>query len=160
MAEQEKNSTNLFNQLNFQQKMGVAVGVAASFALIAGLWMWGQTPDYRVLYSNLSDSDGGAIIESLQQMNIPYKFADGGGALMVPSNQVNEARLKLASQGLPKGGNVGFELMDNQKFGITQFAEQVNYQRALEGELARTVESIDAVAARASIWLSRSPVYS
>jgi flagellar basal-body M-ring protein/flagellar hook-basal body protein fliF len=147
MAEQENNSTNRFNQLSFQQKMAVAVAVAALFALIAGMWMWGQTPDYRVLYSNLSDRDGGAIIESLQQMNIPYKFADGGGALMVPSNQVHEARLKLASQGLPKGGNVGFELMDNQKFGITQFAEQVNYQRALEGELARTVESIDSVAA-------------
>lgn len=109
--------------------------------------MWGQTPDYRVLYSNLSDRDGGAIIESLQQMNIPYKFAEGGGALLVASNQVHEARLKLASQGLPKGGNVGFELIENQKFGITQFAEQVNYQRALEGELARSVESIGAVAA-------------
>ena len=147
MAEPENNTTNRFNQLNFQQKLGAAVGVAALFALIAGIWMWGQTPDYRVLYSNLTDRDGGAIIESLQQMNIPYKFAEGGGALMVPSNMVHEARLKLASQGLPKGGNVGFELMDNQKFGITQFAEQVNYQRALEGELARTVESIDAVAA-------------
>lgn len=147
MAEQVNNPTNKFNQLNFQQMMAVGVAVAALFALIAGMWMWGQTPDYRVLYSNLSDRDGGAIIESLQQMNIPYKFADGGGALMVPSNQVHEARMKLATQGLPKGGNVGFELMDNQKFGITQFAEQVNYQRALEGELARTVESIDSVAA-------------
>jgi flagellar M-ring protein FliF len=147
MADQQNNMANRFNQLNFQQKMGLAVGVAALFALIAGMWMWGQTPDYRVLYSNLSDRDGGAIIESLQQMNIPYKFAEGGGALMVPSNLVHEARLKLASQGLPKGGNVGFELMENQRFGITQFAEQVNYQRALEGELARSVESISAVAA-------------
>lgn len=147
MAEQESNASSGFNQLNLQQKMGLAVGIAALFALIAGLWMWGQTPDYRVLYSNLSDRDGGAIIESLQQMNIPYKFAEGGGALMVPSNLVHEARLKLASQGLPKGGNVGFELMENQRFGITQFAEQVNYQRALEGELARSVQTIGAVAA-------------
>ncbi|MDP1996713.1 MAG: flagellar basal-body MS-ring/collar protein FliF [Gallionella sp.] len=135
------------NQLNLQQLVGLLGGGAALFALIAGVWMWGQTPDYRVLYSNLSDRDGGAIIESLQQMNIPYKFAEGGGALLVASNQVHEARLKLASQGLPKGGNVGFELMENQKFGITQFAEQVNYQRALEGELARSVQSIGAVAA-------------
>ena len=75
MAEQQSNATNWLNQLNFQQKMGLAVGVAALFALIAGLWMWGQAPDYRVLYSNLSDRDGGAIIESLQQMNIPYKSA-------------------------------------------------------------------------------------
>jgi len=147
MAEQENKTVSLLAQLTLQQKMGLALGVAALFALIAGAWIWGQTPDYRVLYSNLSDRDGGAIIESLQQMNIPYKFAEGGGALLVASNQVHEARLKLASQGLPKGGNVGFELMENQKFGITQFAEQVNYQRALEGELARSVESIGAVAA-------------
>ncbi len=147
MAEEKNAATTLLNQLTLQQKMGMAAGVVALFALIAGAWIWGQTPDYRVLYSNLSDRDGGAIIESLQQMNIPYKFAEGGGALLVASDQVHEARLKLASQGLPKGGNVGFELMENQKFGITQFAEQVNYQRALEGELARSVESIGAVAA-------------
>lgn len=147
MAEQQINTMNQLNQLTLQQKMGVAVGVAALFALIAGAWMWGQAPNYRILYSNLSDRDGGAIIESLQQMNIPYKFAEGGGALLVASNQVHEARLKLASQGLPKGGNVGFELMENQKFGITQFAEQVNYQRALEGELARSVQTIGSVAA-------------
>ena len=146
MAEQEK-TASILDQLTLQQKLGLAAGVAALFALVAGLWMWGQTPDYRVLYSNLSDRDGGAIIESLQQLNIPYKFTEGGGALMVPSDRVHEARLKLASQGLPKGGNVGFELMENQRFGITQFAEQVNYQRALEGELARSVQTIGAVAA-------------
>lgn len=147
MAEQKLNATIRLDHLDLRQKVGVAVGVAALFALIAGAWMWGQAPDYRVLYSNLSDRDGGSIIESLQQMNIPYKFAEGGGALLVPSGRVHEARLKLASQGLPKGGNVGFELMENQKFGITQFAEQVNYQRAMEGELARSVQTIGSVAA-------------
>lgn len=147
MAEQRNKALNQLNQLNLQQIVGLIGGIAALFALIAGAWSWGQTPDYRLLYSNLSDRDGGAIIESLQQMNIPYKFAEGGGALLVASSQVHEARLKLASQGLPKGGNVGFELMENQKFGVTQFAEQVNYQRALEGELARSVQSIGAVAA-------------
>ena len=149
MAEQSATTTVFgnFERLSAQQKLGLAVGMAALVALLVGAWIWGQTPDYRVLYSNLSDRDGGAIIDSLQQMNIPYKFADGGGALMVPSNEVHEARLKLAGQGLPKGGTVGFELMENQKFGITQFAEQVNYQRALEGELARSVQTIGAVAA-------------
>ncbi len=153
MAEQQNNTSNQagalsrFEQLSAQQKMGLGAGVAALIALVVGAWIWGQTPDYRVLYSNLSDRDGGAIIDSLQQLNIPYKFAEGGGALMIPANQVHEARLKLAAQGLPKGGTVGFELMENQKFGITQFAEQVNYQRALEGELARSVQTIGAVAA-------------
>jgi flagellar M-ring protein FliF len=113
--------------------------------VLVGLWIWGQTPDYRVLYSNLSDRDGGAIIESLQQQNIPYKFAEGGGALLVPANLVHEVRLRLASQGLPKGGTVGFELMETQKFGTSQFLEQVNYQRALEGELARSMQTLDAV---------------
>lgn len=147
MAEQQNIAAGRFSHLTLQQMLGLGVGVAALFAVIAGAWIWGQTPDYRVLYSNLSDRDGGAIIESLQQMNIPYKFAEGGGALLVASDRVHEARLKLATQGLPKGGNVGFELMENQRFGITQFAEQVNYQRALEGELARSVQSIGAVAA-------------
>ena len=160
MAEQKNKALSQLNQLNLQQMMGLTVGVAALFALIIGVWMWGQTPDYRVLYGNLSDRDGGAIIESLQQLNIPYKFADGGGALMVPSNQVHEARLKLASQGLPKGGTAGFELMENQKFGITQFAEQVNYQRALEGELARSVQSIGAVSsARVHLAIPKHSVF-
>lgn len=160
MAEQKNTVLRQLNQLNLQQIMGLAVGIAASIALISGAWMWGQAPDYRLLYSNLSDRDGGAIIESLQQLNIPYKFADGGGALMVPSNQVHEARLKLASQGLPKGGTVGFELMENQRFGITQFAEQVNYQRALEGELARSVQSIGAVAgARVHLAIPKPSVF-
>ena len=160
MAEQENQAISLLNQLTLQQKLGLGVGIVALFALIAGAWIWGQAPDYRVLYSNLSDRDGGAIIASLQQMNIPYKFAEGGGALLVASNQVHEARLKLASQGLPKGGNVGFELMENQKFGITQFAEQVNYQRALEGELARSVESIGAVAsARVHLAIPKPSVF-
>jgi flagellar M-ring protein FliF len=147
-------------QFNTRQLISIAVGVAALIALLTSVWMWSQTPDYRVLYSNLSDRDGGAIIESLQQLNVPYKFAEGGGALMVPSNLVYETRLKLATQGLPKGGTVGFELMENQKFGISQFAEQVNYQRALEGELARSVQSIDAVqGARVHLAIPKPTVF-
>ncbi|MDE1942436.1 MAG: flagellar M-ring protein FliF [Betaproteobacteria bacterium] len=133
------------NQLSGSQKMGLILAVAALIAVAAGLWMWGTTPDYRILYSNLSDRDGGAIIDSLQQMNVPYKFAEGGGALLVPANQVHEVRLRLASQGLPKGGTVGFELMENQKFGTSEFLEQVNYKRALEGELARSVQTLASV---------------
>jgi flagellar M-ring protein FliF len=146
--------------LNSQQKMGLMVAIAATIAVLVGLWIWGQTPDYRVLYSNLSDRDGGAIIESLQQQNIPYKFAEGGGALLVPSNLVHEVRLRLASQGLPKGGNVGFELMETQKFGTSQFLEQVNYQRALEGELARSMQTLDSVvSARVHLAIPKPSVF-
>ena len=124
------------------------------------MWMWSRQHDYGVLYSNLSDRDGGAIIASLQQMNIPYKFAGGGGALLVEASKVPEARLTLAAQGLPKGGTVGFELMDNQKFGTSRFAERINYQRALEGELARSINSISAVeSARVHLALPKPSLF-
>jgi flagellar M-ring protein FliF len=125
--------------------MTLGAGIALLAALIAAAVMWGRTPDFKVLYSNLSDKDGGAILAQLSQMNIPYKHADGGGAIMVPADQVHEARLKLASQGLPKGSTVGFELLENQRFGATQFQEQVNFQRGLEGELAKSIQSLSSV---------------
>ena len=147
-------------QLSGQQKMGLIMAVAALVAVAVGMWLWGSTPDYRVLYSNLSDRDGGAIIDSLQQMNVPYKFAEGGGALLVPANQVHEMRLRLASQGLPKGGTVGFELMENQKFGTSEFLEQVNYKRALEGELARSVQTLASVqSARIHLAIPKPTVF-
>ncbi len=143
-----------------QQKFGIVLAIAAIIALLAGAWMWEQSPDYKVLFSNLSDRDGGSIINSLQQMNVPYKFADGGGAILVPAGQVHEARLKLAAQGLPKGGLVGFELMENQKFGASQFQEQVNFQRALEGELARSIQSLSAVqGARVHLAMAKQSVF-
>jgi flagellar M-ring protein FliF len=138
----------------------LAAGAAAIIAIMAGVWMWSQQPDYRILFSNFSDRDGGAIVASLQQLNIPYKFAEGGGAILVPANQVYDARLKLASQGLPKGGGVGFELMENQKLGVSQFLEQVNFQRALEGELARSVETVAGVqSARIHLALPKASVF-
>lgn len=138
----------------------LAAGAAAVIAVMAAVWMWSQQPDYRILFSNFTDRDGGAIVASLQQLNIPYKFAEGGGAILVPANQVYDARLKLASQGLPKGGGVGFELMENQKLGVSQFLEQVNFQRALEGELARSVETVAGVqSARIHLALPKASVF-
>jgi len=135
--------TQAWARLTNPQKIGLMGAVAAVIAIVVSSAMWGSAPEYRVLYSNLSDRDGGAIIESLQQMNVPYKFT--GGAIEIPAAQVPEMRLRLASQGLPKGSTAGFELMENQKFGTSQFLEQVNYQRALEGELARSVQTLAQV---------------
>jgi flagellar M-ring protein FliF len=139
-----------------QQLLALMLVIAAGAALVIGGWMWSTAPDYKVLYANLEERDGGAVIAALQQMNVPYKFADGGGALLVPAEVVHDTRLKLASQGLPKGGLVGFELMEGQRFGASQFLEQVNYQRGLEGELSRSIQAVRAVqSARVHLALSR-----
>jgi flagellar M-ring protein FliF len=135
-------------------------GVAAVLAVVLALWLWNSGPEYRVLYANYSDKDGGAITAALDQMGVPYKFSEGGSAILVPAEQVPDLRLKLASQGLPKGGNVGFELMENQKLGVSQFLEQVNYQRSLEGELARSIQSLGSVAgARVHLALPKPSVF-
>ncbi|WP_420813309.1 flagellar basal-body MS-ring/collar protein FliF [Pararobbsia silviterrae] len=135
----------VITQLRANPKLPLIIVSALLVAALAALYLWTRAPDYKVLYTNLSDRDGGAVITALQQMNMPYKLTDTGGAILVPADQVHEARLHLALMGLPKGGAVGFELMDNEKFGISQFAEQVNYQRALEGELERTIDALSAV---------------
>jgi flagellar M-ring protein FliF len=134
-----------FGALSLNRKLAVAAGAAALVAVIAAGVMWSRTPDYKVLFSNLSDRDGGAVVAALTQQNVPYKFSEVGGVIMVPADKVHDARLRLASQGLPKGGTVGFELMETQKFGTTQFQERLNYQRGLEGELARSIMALAAV---------------
>jgi len=139
------NSISGILQNPVRRQLFLILGVAGIAALMAFIWMWGQEPDYRVLFSSFTDRDGGSIVTELQKMNIPYKYADGGGAILVPANRVYDVRFKLAAQGLPKGGNVGFELMTNQKMGTSQFLEQINFQRALEGELARSIETIAAI---------------
>jgi flagellar M-ring protein FliF len=148
------------SQMRGNPRAPLIFAVALLVAVVAGLILWSRAPDYRVLYSNVSDQDGGAIVAALQQANVPYKFSDAGGAILIPADQVHEMRLRLASQGLPKSGSVGFELMDNQKFGISQFAEQINYQRALEGELERTIESISTVkSARVHLAIPKPTVF-
>lgn len=144
-AAPQNKSAEWINRLRANPKIPLIVAGAAAIAIIVAMVLWAKSPDYRILYSNLSDQDGGAIVTQLTQMNIPYRFSDNGGALEVPADKVHELRLRLAQQGLPKGGAVGFELLDQEKFGISQFSEQVNYQRALEGELARTIETLGPV---------------
>jgi flagellar M-ring protein FliF len=147
-------------RLPMQNRIGLLVALAALVAMVVGFVMWGTQPEYRVLFSNVPDRDGGAIVQALSQMNVPYKMSDSGTAILVPAAQVHDVRLRLASQGLPRGGTVGFELMENQKFGTTQFQEQVNYQRALEGELARSIQSLAAVqSARVHLAIPKPSVF-
>ncbi|MEO6986064.1 MAG: flagellar basal-body MS-ring/collar protein FliF [Paralcaligenes sp.] len=133
---------------------------AAAVAAIVALLMWGQTPDYRVLFSNLEDQDGGAIVTALGQMNVPYTFSNNGSAILVPANKVYQTRLQLASQGLPHGGKVGFELLDHTRFGASEFTEQITYQRALEGELASSIEAVNSVKqARVHLAIPRESLF-
>jgi flagellar M-ring protein FliF len=127
------------------RKLMLGLGTAALVAIAVAMTMMKGQGDYKVLYANLSDKDGGAILAQLSQMNVPYRHADGGAAILVPADKVHDVRLKLASAGLPKGGVIGFELMDNARFGQTQFQERLTFQRGLEGELTRSIGSLAAV---------------
>lgn len=130
-----------------QAKLMLGIGAAGLVAVLAALLLWSSQGNYKVLYANLSEKDGGAIIAQLSQMNIPYRHAEGGNAILVPADKVHDARLKLASAGLPKGSVVGFELMDNARFGQTQFQERLTFQRGLEGELTRSILALGSVEA-------------
>ncbi len=145
MADTNSFSTEAFMRLPMQQKLFAIIVFAMLASIVVVGWNWSRAPSYAVLFTNVSERDGGAILSALQQMNVPYQFNESGGAILVPQQQVHEMRLRLASQGLPKGGIVGFELMEAQKLGISQFLEQINFQRALEGELSRSIQSLSAV---------------
>jgi len=140
-------SLSTLSAMPAKAKLMLGAGFAGLAAVVVALVLWGQKGDYKVLYANLSEKDGGAIIAQLSQMNIPYRHADGGNAILVPATQVHDARLKLASAGLPKGSVVGFELMDNARFGQTQFQERLTFQRGLEGELTRSIGALGSVQA-------------
>jgi flagellar M-ring protein FliF len=148
-----------FNALPAVKKMTLAAALAASIALIVGLYLWGSAIEYKVLFSNLSERDAGTVTATLQTMNVPYQ-TEANGTLLVPAGQVYDLRFKLAAQGIPKGGAVGFELMDSPKLGMTQFQEQLAFQRGLEGELARTIQSLAPVeSARVHLAIPKPSVF-
>lgn len=134
-----------FGSLDQSQRLRLGLGIALFVAIgIIGMVM-GRQAEWRVLYSNLADKDGGAIVAQLSQMNIPYKHSEGGGAILVPADKVYDTRLRMASQGLPKGSVAGFEMMDANRFGMTQFQERLAFQRGLEGELTRSIQALSSV---------------
>jgi flagellar M-ring protein FliF len=120
----------------------VASGSIISFIV---LMIWAGRPDFELLYSNLAPEDAGAIVAKLKEQKIPYQISSNGSSILVPKERIYEIRLELASQGLPRGGGVGFEIFDRTKLGMTEFVQNVNYQRALQGELARTINEFAEV---------------
>ena len=133
------------------------LGIAASVALGVYVFMWSRTPHFSMLYSDLSDRDLMQIADTLKAAQIPYQVESGGGAVMVDASKLDDARMKLAAAGLPRGTARGFELLDEKPaFGTSQFLERARYQRAIEGELARSIARIDNIRA-ARVQIAQPP---
>ncbi|MGR9092942.1 MAG: flagellar basal-body MS-ring/collar protein FliF, partial [Gammaproteobacteria bacterium] len=147
---------------NILRQAGMMVGIAASVALGVYVVMWARTPNYSMLYSDLSDRDVTQIAEALKSTEIPHRIDPGSGAILVAASRVHDARLKLAAAGLPKSAGMGFELMqEEQGFGTSQFLERARYQRAIEGELSRSISRINNVRnARVHLGLPPQTVFS
>lgn len=135
----------IWGNLGQSQRIAVAVVGLLSMGVIVFLLAWARTPEYATLFSNLTDGDAASIVNKLKELKTPYELANGGTAVKVPSAVLYDTRLQLASAGLPQGGGVGFELFDQSNFGMTDFVQKINYQRALEGELSRTINRLGPV---------------
>ncbi|HMK61484.1 MAG TPA: flagellar basal-body MS-ring/collar protein FliF [Dissulfurispiraceae bacterium] len=142
-----------------KRKLALLSVIALCVAIISGMVMWSQKVDYQVLYSNLSQEDSGVAIAKLKEMKIPYQVE--GNAISVPAGKVYELRLELASQGIPQGGGVGFEIFDKNQFGVTEFVQRLNYVRAIQGELGRTIRTLTEVdQARVHIAIPEKTIFS
>jgi len=143
------------------RQLGVMLALAVSVALGVAVVLWSQTPNYSLLYSNLGDRELSAVVSGLQQSGVEYKLEAGSGAILVPSSQVDELRLKLAGLGLPRGGGQGFELLEKDMgFGASNSIEKVRIQRALEGEIARSIVTIQSVrSARVLLAVPKQSVF-
>ncbi len=150
-----------FNALPVLRQIGLMIGLAASVALGVAVVLWSRTPDYSMLYGRLSDVEAAQVAASLDSANIPYRIEHGSGAITVPADKVHEARLKLATRGLPRGDGTGFELLnENQGFGTSQFMEQARYNHAIEGELARSIATLQSVeSARVHLAIPKRSVF-
>jgi len=134
-----------FQALTMTQRVGVIVLLALALATIPVLMMMGREPDLVVLYSQLEPPDTRSIIQELGKLSVSYEVGEGGNVIKVPAERVHELRLQLASLGLPESAGVGFEIFDRTTMGATPFTQQMNYRRALQGELARTISQISQV---------------
>jgi flagellar M-ring protein FliF len=133
-------------------------GAALAAALIAVVLLMNQGPEYQSLYTQLSPEDSGAVIEKLKEKRVPYKV--DGSTISVPADKVYETRMELAGEGLPQGGGVGFEIFDKTAFGVTDFVQKINYKRALQGELSRTITQIKEIdTARVHLALPEKGVF-
>jgi flagellar M-ring protein FliF len=145
MADLATQITQIFNSSNKGRTLAIAGVLVVAMVGFGYLIFWNNQPDYRVLYSNLSPEDAGEILAKLKEKKTPYQLAGNGTTILVPRDQVYDNRITLAADGLPKGGGVGFEVFDRTNLGATDFVQKLNYQRALQGELSRTIRQIKEI---------------
>jgi len=144
---ERKNMITLVKEWPLSRKIALAAVTVISMALFAVLIIQARTADYQLLYANLTEKDAAPVVSWLKGQKINYQLKNNGKNIWIPADQIYETRLELASGGLPSGGGVGFEIFDKQSFALTDFVQKVNYTRALQGELARTITSLAPVEA-------------
>ena len=151
---------NLYRAMPPAKRWTAAIVGAATLGLMIGLIVWSQRPAYQVLFAGLSTEDAGKIVEKLKGSKVPFRLENGGASILVPAERVYETRLQIAGEGLLQGGTVGFEIFDTQKLGMTDFVQKLNYQRAIQGELSRTIQSMASVEkARVHIVIPKKSVF-
>lgn len=152
---------NVFSSLSLSKKITLILVTGATVAGLMFAVTLSQRPDYQTLFSNLSSEDGSSVISKLKEMRIPYQIEGGGSRILVPAEKVYETRLTLAGQGIPQGSGIGFEIFDKSSFGVTEFVQKVNYRRALQGELSRTITQLAEVeSARVHIVIPEKSLFS
>ena len=145
VAAEKKNILTLIREWPLNRKIALGVVTALSLAVFAFLIAQARVADYQLLYANLSEADAGSVVNWLKTKDIPYQLKNGGKNIWIGGDKIYDTRLDLAANGLPSGGDVGFEIFDKQSFALTDYVQKVNHTRALQGELARTITSLDPV---------------
>lgn len=151
---------NIYRNMPLSRKIFIGVATAIMIAGFASLFVWANRVQYNTLYSNLSSDDASLIVNKLREQRVPFKLDGGGSTIKIPEEKIYETRLDMAGQGLPKGGGAGFEIFDKTDFGATEFVQNLNHQRAIQGELARTIKEFEEVEdARVMIVMPKDSVF-
>jgi flagellar M-ring protein FliF len=155
-----KQLTDIWTRMKFSQRVTILIAIAGTLGLMTALIIYGTQPEFGVLFSDLKPADAQTIVEKLKTQNVQYKLTNNGTVVSVPSDRVSELRLEMASSGALAGGHVGFDIFDRTSFGATEFTQHINYQRAIEGELAQTLEGLDEVeSARVHVTQPHESIY-
>lgn len=146
--------------LSLKQRLSIIAAAALVVAGTLAFVHWKHEGDFRPLYTSMAPEDASTVVQKLRETSVEYRLAENGSSVLVPSQKLAESRLSLAAAGLPKSGRIGFELFDKSNFGATEFVEHINYKRAMEGELERSVMSLSEVEqARVHLTLSKDSVF-